>query len=187
MPDSKSLLPFSCRNCGKNGQFKRSQLNAYKGAGQFCSRGCHYEYYRKHPERRSTYKGRSVDSSGYVVVRKSSGKGRSKQVREHRVVMEQHLERQLEPWEHVHHINGDKQDNRPENLELLSVVEHGKHHARAYREKFIAPVRSLYDRGSPYSRIAQELGIGQQLVVSIVRELGLPPRKPGRPRKVAGS
>ena len=37
---------------------------------------------------------------------------------EHRVVMSEMIGRPLTPTEQAHHINGDRQDNRPENLEL---------------------------------------------------------------------
>lgn len=56
---------------------------------------------------------RSVDPSGYVYA-KVDGRWMG----EHRHVMEAVLGRRLRPGENVHHMNGIRGDNRPENLEL---------------------------------------------------------------------
>lgn len=55
-------------------------------------------------------------------------------VNEHRHIMEQSIGRPLLPSEHVHHRNGDKEDNRLENLEIINAKDHGRLHAIADAE-----------------------------------------------------
>lgn len=68
-----------------------------------------------------------VDRRGYRIISVTVN-GSRKQVREHRAVVEQSLGRALDPWELVHHINGDTLDNRIENLEVQTWDEHTIQH-----------------------------------------------------------
>lgn len=57
----------------------------------------------------------NITHDGYMLV-----VHRGRKMMQHRVVMQEHLGRDLLPDETVHHKNGDRLDNRLENLELWS-------------------------------------------------------------------
>ena len=72
---------------------------------------------------------------GYVLVlapenhpygKKGGGGNKRKYILEHRLVMEKVLGRYLLPDEDVNHINGIKDDNRPENLTIVRHYAHFK-------------------------------------------------------------
>lgn len=78
--------------------------------------------------------GRILAPNGYVRVLVGAGHHLADShgyAYEHRVVAEKAIGRRLLPGEIVHHVNGVKTDNRPENLEVLpSTAAHLAKHRR---------------------------------------------------------
>lgn len=78
-------------------------------------------------ERNPCWKGGKTTSSGYIAISSKSKEGYRK--REHQIVMEHFLGRPLQKNEVVHHIDGDKTNNRINNLALMDVSAHARLHS----------------------------------------------------------
>ncbi len=64
-----------------------------------------------------------TNGNGYIEGHVWEG-DKKRRVKKHRHIVEQKIGRRLEPHEDVHHIDGDKQNNAIENLQ---VIPHGDH------------------------------------------------------------
>jgi len=102
----------NCIECGK------SYLPGKGSEGKFCTTECFYE------NTVPTFSTKLDKSTGYVIIKVPKGTPGTKNgtlsrwMYEHRYVMQQHVGRPLESHEEVHHRNGQRADNRLENLEI---------------------------------------------------------------------
>jgi hypothetical protein len=103
----------------------KSVFSPRRTSSRYCSRLCSWANNGGHNKKLEVW---WKNSRGYIEGRIRLPCGTVRRVKQHRLVMERILGRALHQLEDVHHENGVKTDNRPENLRLITHGEHTKHH-----------------------------------------------------------
>ena len=108
-------------------------------------------------DKNPSWKGGRTINRGYVEIKSPEHPFCSKRgyVVEHRLVMEKKVGRFLKPSERVHHINGDRLDNRIENLKLFS--SHSEHMKKSHQRPFRNPNNNATHRQCSSCRKILEL------------------------------
>lgn len=122
--------------------------------------------------------GRILDKFGYVLIHYPEHPDSDSQgyIREHRLAMEQSIGRRLEKDELVHHRNEQRDDNRIENLELISKGKHlSFHHTKP------KPIDSVLAKWYTVDhmtlvQIAEKSGVHYTTVASRLKKMGIPIR-----------
>ena len=126
-----------------------------------------YKYGVKHPG----YKGGFI-TNGYRVI-----SVKSRRIFEHRYIMEQHLGRILSNTELIHRINGNRLDNRIENLELVDRSQHKKMHPdigkdTTFKQRYYLvgnDIVGMYLRKKSLQKVADTFGCSEITIRRLIR------------------
>ena len=131
MRDRIGKIGMECEGCGLVFSILASIARSQSGR-KYCSYTCSGKRDKFGTNNPNWRGGRSngPEGRGLVYARGRPGANISGGVYmlEYRMIVEQKLGRQLRDGEIVHHINGDRHDNRPENLQVMDRAEHAREH-----------------------------------------------------------
>ena len=132
-----------CFRCGKEIRIHPSD----KSEKHFCGQECRLAWLSEHvreevnvPGHTAGHKAKHLSElnrrrNPLLALEPDTAARGSYDTKKHRKIMEGILGRKLRPDEDVHHINGRHNDNRPENLMVMSHSEHLKLHWQLMKEK----------------------------------------------------
>ena len=137
----RASVEKTCEQCGYPFQVKVSHATLRKCCSRECSQqwrkirylGENNPNYGNRGDKCAAWKGgRKLSNYGYVLLYMPQHPNARPDgyILEHRYVMSETLGRPLLAEEDVHHIDGNKTNNHPDNLEVLSRGEHTRRHNR---------------------------------------------------------
>lgn len=142
---SKKFIWRICKVCGEGAWVRK---DSFRDTCKRCSADEMRERWllvsnNQRGDRNPNWRGGMItDHLGYRLIRlkpdspfypmaKSNG-----YIYEHRLIMAKKLGRCLQPWEHVHHIDGKRDHNTEMNLELTRQVHHPHSYSQGYRQGY---------------------------------------------------